>query len=574
MAAPVILISSDLSEKSVGFHVPRVILFGTIPTSIPVVPAEVPILPTDPLVEPEVGAVFLILPIEVLELVDYSSSFDFDQSEDSLPFAPKLPLVSPFLCFGDLEADGEFYGFEVEGQGRIYPSLLLGSSYSDTFAPSFEFPAAPVVAPPRIRRKNSTSDSSSSGSSLGSSSDTSPGSPSDSLLDISSVHSLGRDTSNQTHSRPSTRVASPRPSRKRYRSLTTLVLSSTPVLRSIAPTLADILPPRKRFKDSYSLANSRDEHIEIGITDAEAIADLCIGDAVGEASTGGMMEIAVDPLVTGGIFESTGEDAPDLEGTLYDIAHYMLESPEYGSPYQSQQYSTDPSSTPLSITYPSNDYQSSVHHNVYSLPQSIPQLEYPPEVNLQPQQAEFSQLDSADDLDAYDSDCDELNTAKVDLMANLSYSGSVVLAEVHNPGNIDNNMINQKQLKTQVINCTKINLDNKSVNDTLTAELERYKEQVKVLKEGQNVDLKRQDNVLDSCEQSIEIDRLKQTLSKQINKKESLMQTVTLLKNDFQKEESRSIDREIALEKKIKQLDNIAYKRDQSAQTIHMFTKP
>ncbi|GJW28184.1 hypothetical protein Tco_0045059 [Tanacetum coccineum] len=46
-----------------------------------------------------------------------------------------------------------------------------------------------------------------------------------------------------------------------------------------------------------------------------------------------------------------------------------------------------------------------------------------------------------------------------------------------------------EQLKTQVINCTKINLDNKNANDTLTAELERYKEQVKVLKEGQNVDL-------------------------------------------------------------------------------------
>ncbi|GJS99697.1 integrase, catalytic region, zinc finger, CCHC-type containing protein [Tanacetum coccineum] len=41
-----------------------------------------------------------------------------------------------------------------------------------------------------------------------------------------------------------------------------------------------------------------------------------------------------------------------------------------------------------------------------------------------------------------------------------------------------------KQLKTQVANCTKTNLENKSVNDTLTAELERYKEQVKVLKEG------------------------------------------------------------------------------------------
>ncbi|GJZ17097.1 hypothetical protein Tco_0553220 [Tanacetum coccineum] len=198
----------------------------------------------------------------------------------------------------------------------------------------------------------------------------------------------------------------------------------------------------------------------------------------------------------------------------------------------------------------------------------------------------------AHDLDAYNSDCDELNTTKVALMANLYHYDLDALAEVHNPNNVDNNMINQgvkvipsseqsnvvnhseteitsdsniipysqyvtesqqesvqnsnssvqqdalilsviEQLKTQVINCTKINMDNKSVNDTLTAELERYKEQVKVLKEGQNVDLK---------------------------KKKSLMQTVTLVKNDFKKEESRNIDREIALEKKIKQLDNIKLK--------------
>ncbi|GKB78507.1 hypothetical protein Tco_0945402, partial [Tanacetum coccineum] len=163
--------------------------------------------------------------------------------------------------------------------------------------------------------------------------------------------------------------------------------------------------------------------------------------------------------------------------------------------------------------------------------------------------------------------------AKVALMANLSYYGSDVLAEVQNPDNSD--MIHQgvqvmlpseqssvasahnsnssaqqdalilsmiEQLKTQVIHYTKINLDNKNINDTLTAKLEIYKEQVKVLKEGQNVEIK---------------------------KKESLMKTVTVFKDDFKKEESRNIDREIALEKKIKHLDNIVYKRDQSAQTVH-----
>ncbi|GJR62820.1 hypothetical protein Tco_1504982 [Tanacetum coccineum] len=112
-----------------------------------------------------------------------------------------------------------------------------------------------------------------------------------------------------------------------------------------------------------------------------------------------------------------------------------------------------------------------------------------------------------------------------------------------------------------------MNLDNKSVNDTLIVELERYKEQVKVLKEGQNVDLRSNNNVSNSSAQSVEIDRLKQTLSEHLKEKESLMQMVILLKNDFKKEESRNIDREIALEKRIKQLDNIIFKRDQSAQT-------
>nr|GEU53217.1 hypothetical protein [Tanacetum cinerariifolium] len=86
----------------------------------------------------------------------------------------------------------------------------------------------------------------------------------------------------------------------------------------------------------------------------------------------------------------------------------------------------------------------------------------------------------ADDLDAYDSDCDELNTTKVALMLFR------ILTYLHNKMHYYYVI---EQLKTQVVSCTKINLDNKSVNDTLTAELERYKKQVKVLKEGQIVEL-------------------------------------------------------------------------------------
>ncbi|GJW37571.1 hypothetical protein Tco_0060491 [Tanacetum coccineum] len=143
------------------------------------------------------------------------------------------------------------------------------------------------------------------------------------------------------------------PSHKRCRSPATLVPSSTPVSRSIAPDLADLLP-RKRFRDSYSSKVSGEEHIEMGTADADTDADLGISDGVrtptedgidlgvevatrdtkedeeefeAEASAEGTMEIAVDPLATGDISEPIGGDAPDLEGTLYDRSHYMSEVP-------------------------------------------------------------------------------------------------------------------------------------------------------------------------------------------------------------------------------------------------------
>ncbi|GJU60747.1 retrovirus-related pol polyprotein from transposon TNT 1-94, partial [Tanacetum coccineum] len=56
----------------------------------------------------------------------------------------------------------------------------------------------------------------------------------------------------------------------------------------------------------------------------------------------------------------------------------LYQSTQHDSAYHSQQYLNNQSSTHLSITYPSNDYQSSVHHNVYSPSSSIPQLEYAP----------------------------------------------------------------------------------------------------------------------------------------------------------------------------------------------------
>nr|GFD54213.1 hypothetical protein [Tanacetum cinerariifolium] len=86
-----------------------------------------------------------------------------------------------------------------------------------------------------------------------------------------------------------------------------------------------------------------------------------------------------------------------------------------------------------------------------------------------------------------------------------------------------------EQLKTQVVNCTKINQDNKHVNELLTVELERYRNQERVLNE-----LKHDDKAFTSYEPSQEIESLKHTLSEHLKAKESLEQKITILKNDFQ----------------------------------------
>nr|GEY09889.1 retrovirus-related Pol polyprotein from transposon TNT 1-94 [Tanacetum cinerariifolium] len=80
-----------------------------------------------------------------------------------------------------------------------------------------------------------------------------------------------------------------------------------------------------------------------------------------------------------------------------------------------------------------------------------------------------------------------------------------------------------EQLKTQVVNYTKINQDNKNVNEIFTAELERYKDQVRILKEQNNVD-----KASESCAQCLEIDNLKHTLSEHLKEKESLEQMTEL----------------------------------------------
>ncbi|GKF32228.1 hypothetical protein Tco_0102026, partial [Tanacetum coccineum] len=159
-----------------------------------------------------------------------------------------------------------------------------------------------------------------------------------------------------------------------------------------------------------------------------------------------------------------------------------------------------------------------------------------------------------EDLDTYDSDYDDISNAQAVLMANISNYGSDVILEVpHSETNL-NDMENQSVLVVQdferslVMDFTdnEVHCDSNIIpysqyfqetqqekankeqtNESVTAELERYKERVKTFEQRLNIDListhekmtdsKMNDMVKEKLALKQQIDSLEQNLS---NKKE------------------------------------------------------
>ncbi|GJS93130.1 hypothetical protein Tco_0800098 [Tanacetum coccineum] len=219
MAISVISISSDSSEESVGTSTARVILFGTIPTTIPsiapttdlpVIHDDTPLMPTD---TPTISPIVPIIP----------------------SIAPSRQYTSPFSC--------------------------TNSSNSDTSErPPLQDPYEMYIAPPRLPRPTSVLvlhraaagfllvrfHDSSLDSPSDSSSATSLDSHSDTSSDSPSRHSLsGHFISDSPCDLPT--IISTRPSRKRRRSPTTSVPVASLVPEALSPIRADLLPPCKRI---------------------------------------------------------------------------------------------------------------------------------------------------------------------------------------------------------------------------------------------------------------------------------------------------------------------------------------
>ncbi|GKA02143.1 putative reverse transcriptase domain-containing protein, partial [Tanacetum coccineum] len=409
MAASAIVISSDSSDKSIGSPPSRVILFGDIPTVIPSTSVVTPETSTiDPVISSAAHVVETTLiasPTGLCGLVPYSGS-DSDlpdeisspehisllprskvttrpSSSSKFPIAPVTAPPGIRRRSAILIRPGEAIPF-----GRPYRTHLNG--------PRKLLTARKRVGPLPARRLASRHASPRSSDHHSSSSSSS--------LDSLPVHSSGLDAPDQAHSGSSTRDVPPRlcyplrraprrseafrrwcaaplstlyppttsesssgdsserplhssshsagPSRKRCRSPVDSVPSSTPVMGSLAPTRADLLPPRKRFKDSYSPEASIEEDTEIDPIETEVDMELGIGDGddvrdhveidprdvrddtkeyEADTSVRDTVEVGIDPMsepmVKEEIVEPAGEDSSDSSGTRGGIVRSFKDMP-------------------------------------------------------------------------------------------------------------------------------------------------------------------------------------------------------------------------------------------------------
>ncbi|GKD37652.1 hypothetical protein Tco_1257859 [Tanacetum coccineum] len=335
---------------------------------------------------PIVEMTLVASPTGLCGLVSYSG---FDSDSPDKMSSPKhispLPTISPFLCTDSSEAPDSSDGppsqdpnvatvapilirpREAIPFGRPYRTHLNGSRKLLTTRKRVgPLPAHRLAlrhASPRSSDHHLSSSSSSS----------------DSLL----VHSLGLDTSGQAHSGSLTRDVPPRlcsplrraprrseafcpwcsaplstlyppttsesssgdsserplhssshyvgPSRKRCRSPIDSVPSSTTTMGSLAPTHADLLPPRKRFRDSYSFEASIEEDTEIDPIETEVDMEDDTEGYEADTSAGDMVEVGIDPMsapiVEEEIVELAREDSSDLSSTRDGIVRSFEDMP-------------------------------------------------------------------------------------------------------------------------------------------------------------------------------------------------------------------------------------------------------
>ncbi|GJV91305.1 hypothetical protein Tco_1539118 [Tanacetum coccineum] len=236
----------------------------------------------------------------------------------------------------------------------------------------------------------------------------------------------------------------------------------------------------------------------------------------------------------------------------------------------------------------------------------------------------------ADDCDAFDSDVDEAPTVQTMFMTNLSsvylvYDeadpsyDSDILSEVHHHDHYqdavcdhheehekhdDDNAVSVVQSNVSSVpndaymmifndmhethaQPVSVTTQNTIVDNSLTAELATYKEQVELYERRARFELTEREQKIDEQLRIVITDRnikeetlkkelhsVKMQLASTINHNKSMVEEVTSLKKDFKQKENKYLEEFLDMKALKEKVEDKLYKQDQSLQTVHMLCKP
>nr|GEU34480.1 hypothetical protein [Tanacetum cinerariifolium] len=288
-----------------------------------------------------------------------------------------------------------------------------------------------------------------------------------------------------------------------------------------------------------------------------------------------------------------------------------------------------PSSTHLSLTCPSNDYQSFVNHNVYNPQSSMHHVEYALAVHPQ---SEFSPPDTRLVVLVFQKGDDPINA----INQMMSFLTSVVtsrypatnnqlrtLSNPHQQATINNGRVTIQPIqgrqdsmtvgssrpytsgssrtlgKQRVIVCYNCKGEGHMLKQFTKPKRKRdeqwFKDKVLLVQAQANRQVLQEEELEFLADPGIaetsstqyavtnnvayqadDLHAYDSDCDKLNSVKIALMANLSHYGSDnlVEKEESQNIDRELSLEKQVKELNNIVFKRNQSAQTVHILTKP
>ncbi|GKA09281.1 hypothetical protein Tco_0688612, partial [Tanacetum coccineum] len=216
----------------------------------------------------------------------------------------------------------------------------------------------------------------------------------------------------------------------------------------------------------------------------------------------------------------------------------------------------------------------------------------------------------ADECDAFDSDVDEAPMAQTMFMANLlsayhvydevgpSYDSDILSEYVKdnavpvvqsNVSSVPNDayMMIFNDMHEPHAQSVSDTTRNTVVDNSLTAELATYKEQVELYERRARFELTEREQKIDEQLRIVITDRnikeetlkkelhsVKMQLASTINHNKSMVEEVTSLKKDFKQKENKYLEEFLDMKALKEKVEDKLYKQDQSLQTVHMLCKP